>query len=172
MKQENTDPYVKIGTFGRPYSIHGWLKVHSVTQPPKAIIQYQPWYIQNQQNKWELLQIDNLRIHNNTLIVHIENIDEPEMTKDYVNKDISIPYSHLPKLPKGQFYWADMIGMTVLNKDNVNLGIVDHLLETPANDVLVVLGKKRHLIPFLRNHTIQKIDMDSKIIHVDWDADF
>jgi 16S rRNA processing protein RimM len=78
----------------------------------------------------------------------------------------------LPEIDKDEYYWADLVGLQVFNSDGSDLGIIDHILETGANDVLVVKGDRERLIPFLQQQTVLEIDCDKGIMTVDWDADF
>jgi 16S rRNA processing protein RimM len=85
----------------------------------------------------------------------------------------------LPELPKDEFYWRDLIGMTVVNTDGYNMGVVDQLMATASNDVMVVkansndaFGRSERLIPFIQSQYIQKVDMENKSIVVDWPSDF
>jgi len=85
--------------------------------------------------------------------------------------DLYIEKSQLPKLPKGKHYWEDLIGLEVINQNNVVLGKVLNLVDTGANNVLVVNGKKEHWVPYIEPFLIS-VDIDKQQILVDWDEDF
>ena len=72
----------------------------------------------------------------------------------------------------GEFFWVDLQGMEVRTQSGVSLGFVDHLFETGANDVMVVVGAARHLIPFLYGSVVRAVDGDQRVITVDWDPEF
>ena len=87
--------------------------------------------------------------------------------------------AHLPELPQGEFYWRDLIGMSVVTDKGYSLGIVDDLMETGSNDVLVVkanskdaFGQAERLIPFLTDSVIKEVKYDAREITVDWDPGF
>lgn len=86
--------------------------------------------------------------------------------------DIFITPEQLPKIAKGEYYWSDLIGLNVETNLGVPLGKVESLLETGANDVIVVKGERERAIPFLQGQTIITIDLDAGRIIVDWDPDF
>jgi 16S rRNA processing protein RimM len=86
--------------------------------------------------------------------------------------DISIRRQQLPEVESGDVYWTDLIGLKVVNLQGENLGVVDHLLETGANDVLVVKGERERLIPFVRDTVVIEIDQGGERILVDWDKDY
>lgn len=78
----------------------------------------------------------------------------------------------LPALSAGEYYWTDLQGLRVLTVDGVELGTVDHLFATGANDVLVVKGERQRLIPFVKNQVVREIELEQGLVRVDWDADF
>ncbi|MGZ5014598.1 MAG: ribosome maturation factor RimM, partial [Methylobacter sp.] len=78
----------------------------------------------------------------------------------------------LPKTAKGEYYWSQLIGLNVETIDGVQLGVVDSLLETGANDVIIVQGERERVIPFLQGQTIISVDLDAGSIVVDWDPEF
>ena len=86
--------------------------------------------------------------------------------------DIFISPEQLPKTAKDEYYWSDLIGLTVETIDGVQFGMVDSLLETGANDVLIVQGERERVIPFLQGQTIISVDLDAGKIIVDWDPEF
>jgi 16S rRNA processing protein RimM len=87
--------------------------------------------------------------------------------------EIFISKQQLPKTGADEYYWNDLIGLNVETASGVKLGAVDHLLETGANDVLVVMdGETERLIPFLQQQTVLSIDLAARLIIVDWDPDF
>ncbi|MFT5426928.1 MAG: 16S rRNA processing protein RimM, partial [Gammaproteobacteria bacterium] len=79
----------------------------------------------------------------------------------------------LPATKEGEFYWHHLINMQVVNEQNEILGVVTELLETGANDVLVVEAEKqRYLIPYVQDVYIKDIDIEQGIMQVDWQSDF
>jgi 16S rRNA processing protein RimM len=85
----------------------------------------------------------------------------------------------MPELPEGEFYWRDLIGMSVVTTNGYDLGQVSDIMETGANDVLVVkanrndgFGKKERLIPYVEDQVIHSVSEKDKQICVDWDPGF
>ena len=77
----------------------------------------------------------------------------------------------MPPLTDGHYYWRDLVGLSVLNQDGLALGRVSGLLETGANDVLVVEGERQRLIPFVPERYVLRVDLTGGQIVVDWHAD-
>jgi 16S rRNA processing protein RimM len=78
----------------------------------------------------------------------------------------------LPEPRADEVYWTDLIGLAVVNVHGEALGTVDRLLETGANDVLVLRGDRERLVPFVRGAVVKDIDQEAGRITVDWDRDY
>lgn len=134
-------------------------------------MQYQPWHFYIN-HEWTILPVLSTRLLGHQPIIQLEGCHTPEDARRYTGIKISVLRDQLPPLPKGEYYWSQLIGLTVISTGHVVLGVVDHLFETGANDVLVVMGEKERLIPYLPGHVIQNIDLDASQIIVDWDPEF
>lgn len=86
--------------------------------------------------------------------------------------EIGIRPEQMPATGPGEYYWRDLEGLEVVNLQGERLGRVDHLLETGANDVLVVVGERERLIPFVSAQVVTEVDLETGLIRVDWDKDF
>ncbi len=159
-----------VGKVGKAYGIQGWVKLHSYTHPPENILDYQPWLIY-QKKAWRPIDVQASKIQATGLLVKFAELSTPEAAKIFANCEIAVSRTQLPVLD-GEYYWHDLEGLTVINTAGQTLGKVDHLLSTGANDVLVIKGDKEHLIPFLLDHFIIKVDLTIKQITVDWDPEF
>jgi 16S rRNA processing protein RimM len=163
--------FIVVGKIGSPFGIKGWVKVFSYTDPEDNILRYKPWFIQ-QEGQWNSVSVNEGRIHGKVLVAHIESVDDRNSAEFLKGCDIAIRREQLPPAPSGEYYWIDLIGLRVINQQGIDLGVVDHMLETGANDVLVIKGDKERLIPFVMNEFIKSVDLDKQTIHVDWDVDF
>lgn len=146
--------------------------MYSFTQPRENILQYSPWFLRKNDRTHEIKLVKGQR-HGNAVVAELEGVSDRDVAMALVGADILIARKQLPKPNAGEYYWADLVGLSVVTENAVHLGIVDHLLETGANDVLVVVdGEKERLIPFLQQHTILNIDLERGLMTVDWDPDF
>ena len=169
---------VTLGKVGAVYGIKGWLKIHSFTDEPEAILDYFPWSLKLG-NKFQSVEITDWRKHNNGLVVKVAGIDDRDIAQALVGSEILVSESVLPDLPEGEFYWRDLIGMTVVTPQCYDLGTVSDIMETGANDVLVVkanlkdgFGKKERLIPYLFEQVVESVSIENKQICVDWEPGF
>jgi len=160
------------GQISGVFGVKGWVKVFSYTQPRENILSYSPWFIRKNEKLQEVKLIKGQR-HGHAVVAALEGIEDRDAAMAWVGAEILISRQQLPKPPAGEYYWADLVGLTVKNTEGVFLGAVDHLLETGANDVLVVLdGERERLIPFLQQHTVIDVDLEQRLMIVDWDPDF
>jgi 16S rRNA processing protein RimM len=176
MSQENTT--IIAGKLGAPYGIKGWLKVHSFTDDPAGIFDFSPWLI-GQQGNWQTVEVVDWRRHNKGFIAKLASVEDRDQANVLTNAEIAVFEEQLPDLPDGEFYWRDLIGLSVVTNKGYDLGKVDDMLETGSNDVLVVkanpndgFGKGERLIPYLTESVVLKVDLDAKEVTVDWDPSF
>lgn len=168
MNKSNTD-YITVGKIGSSYGVRGWLKIQSFTEPGASILDYAPWYISNKRDQWEILNIEDARLQNNDVLAKLVGINTPEKAKLLTGKEIAITREQLPTLKENEYYWSDLIGLTVINKQGEVYGTVSYIMPTGSNDVLIVKGDKEHAIPYLIGDVILKVDLANKEIHVDWE---
>lgn len=167
----NVDEWVIIGRFGRAHGIKGFITINSFTDPRDNILRYTDWHgFINQQ--WRPLPLSQLEMNNKFILAKVEGYNEREELASLTNIDIAIRRSQLPELKPDEYYWHQLIGMQVINTGDVNLGKVVEIMPTGSNDVLVVEGEQRHLIPYLPDIVIKQIDGKQKLILIDWDEDF
>ncbi|MFT3930259.1 MAG: ribosome maturation factor RimM [Spongiibacteraceae bacterium] len=172
---------VVIGRFSGTFGVKGWLKVYSYTDPLDNFLDYHYCQIQRH-GAWQAAQIAEGKRHGKGLIVKLKGIDDPEQAATYVGCDVAVASTQLPLLPENEYYWRQLEGLQVIvdhpQRGRLVLGRVDHLLETGANDVLVVKGdehsidRKERLIPYLPEQVVLEIDLAAQIMRVDWDPDF
>lgn len=167
----NSD-YLNAGEISGVFGVKGLVKVFSFTEPRENIVRYSPWLLQKNDQSWEVKVLSGQR-HGNVVVAELENIGDRDAALALMGAKILIRKQQLPKPKPGEYYWADLIGLAVKTESGVMLGRVDHLLETGANDVLVVSdGEHERLIPFLQQQTVLQIDLDAGLMIVDWDPDF
>lgn len=163
--------YIVVGRFGKAHGIKGAVTVQSFTEPTANILQYHPWFIKTKKG-WEEIKIDSAEQRGKLIIAWVDQVVDRDQASALTNQEIAVLESVLPKLPEGEYYWQQLIGLNVTNLNQVQLGKVTEMLATGANDVMVVEGGRKHLIPFLMDRYIQSIDLDTGEIIVDWDESF
>ncbi len=168
MKKADSE-FVIVGKLGSTYGIQGWLKVFSYTAEIKDILQYHSWYLESEQG-WQAIDVTAGREHGKVIVVKLTGYDTPEEARLLTGKHIAIKRTQLPVLTKNEYYWADLKGLTVINQHGETLGQIAYLIETGSNDVMVIKANdKEYGIPYLPGKVVTRIDLDKKIMQVDWE---
>ena len=163
---------IVIGKIVGVYGIKGWFKILSFTRPKENILKYDPWLVK-QNNEWLEMQFQEGKAQGKGLIASFAGIVDRDEAMALVGSEIAIRRDQLPTPKEGEFYWHDLINMQVINQQNEVLGVVKELLETGANDVLVVeADKQRYLIPYVQDVYIKDVDTEQGVIQVDWQSDY
>ncbi|PCJ14572.1 MAG: ribosome maturation factor RimM [Gammaproteobacteria bacterium] len=168
---------VMVGAVGKVFGLKGWVKIHSHTQPDTNLFQYRPWWL-HRNGQWQQHKVVSHKSHGKGFIAQLDGYDDPDKAQTLVGYEIHVARTLLPALSEGEFYWADLEGLTVVTQNGVDLGKVHQLLETGANDVLDVrhsassVDQEDRLIPYLEEQVIKKVDLDLQTIVVDWDPEF
>lgn len=161
-----------LGRVSGIFGVKGWVRVHSYTEPRERILDYKSWILLADGERMPVELLDGHR-HGKAIVALLPDSTAPEHAGRYVGAEIAVERERLPAPTDESILWVDLEGMRVSTTDGNDLGVVDHLLETGANDVLVVKGRERErLIPWLRDSVIKRIDLAEGRLVVDWDPDF
>lgn len=168
---------IRLGRIASPYGIKGWVKLVSFTQPRENIFSYQHFFAERDGVKYEL-ELDAGKPQGKGLVAHFVGFDTPEAVRELTGLELRVGSEALPALENDDYYWHQLIGLLVVNKADVVLGRVESLLETGANDVLVVAPDKdsiddnQRLIPWLPQQVVVQVDIAAGRITVDWEPDY
>ncbi|MDX1519070.1 MAG: ribosome maturation factor RimM [Gammaproteobacteria bacterium] len=149
------------------YGVKGWLKVHSYTRPAENLLNYSPWWLSTPEGCVRKHVLDS-GIRGKVLIALLEELNDREQASKLVHTDILIAKADLPELPPGEHYWHEIVGLKVIDTNGRLLGIIQQVMETGGNDVLVVEGEDRYLIPWVRDEYVIDVDLESGFMRVDW----
>lgn len=168
--------YIVVGKISGLYGVRGWVRVFSHTQPRENILTYKTWYLQDG-SEWTPFELESGRLHSKGVVAKLVGYDDRDQAIKLQQKTIAIKREQLADLDDGEYYWHQLVGLKVSNLEAIEFGIVDSLLETGANDVMVVKEpgqgeEQERLIPFIQGEVIKEIDLESGTMLVDWDADF
>jgi 16S rRNA processing protein RimM len=160
---------VELGRIVGVFGVRGWVKVYSDTRPREAILGYNPWLVQTAAG-WREYRLVEGRAQGPGVVAQLEGCADRTQAQALVGARIAVWQEQLPPTRPGEYYWADLEGLRVVNLRGEELGVVSHLLETGANDVMVVQGERARLIPFTR-YAVRDVDLVGRVIRVDWDAE-
>lgn len=171
MTIEHTPELVVVGKISGVYGVHGWVKVFSYTEPLENILGYAPWYLQTK-GEWNQVAVLEGKRHGKGLIVQLDASPDRDIARSLVKSDITVERSQLKETQDDEYYWLDLIGLEVVTTSGQALGKIESLMETGANDVLVVKGERERLIPYVPDEVVIEVDLKQRIMRVDWDPDF
>jgi 16S rRNA processing protein RimM len=176
-----TSHLISIATIVGVYGIKGWVKIRINVEDPASLTSLSPQQLTDSRGKRvRSVDITTVRSQSKGFIAKLAGVDDRNAAELLRGHSIQIPESSLPSLNEGEFYWRDLIGCRVelsVENENLSLGCVDHLIETGANDVLVVrpteesVDDRERLIPWLEDDVIVAVDIESQRISVRWHPD-
>lgn len=159
-----------MGRVVAPYGVQGWIKVQPFTQERKGLLGYAQWQV-GHEGAWRSWPVVEARVHGAAVVAKLAGIDDREQAAAFQGQRIAVARSEFPPAASKEYYWADLVGLQVVNAEGIVLGKVVQLFETGANDVLVVEGDRERLIPFVEG-VIRSVDLPGKLVTVDWGVDY
>ncbi|WP_369602818.1 ribosome maturation factor RimM [Hahella sp. SMD15-11] len=167
-----------VGRLGAAWGVKGWLKVHSFTDPAENIFEYPGWIGVRDGSEDQPLKVLDWHPQGKGWVVRLEGVGDRTAAERMTGLDIQVDASVLPELPEGEYYWFELIGLRVVDLNGRDLGRVERLMETGANDVLVVRSDttrswgRECLIPWVPGQFVREVNREAGTITVDWDPDY
>ncbi len=172
--------YVELGKIVGVWGVKGWIKLHSYTRDRADISQYKTWLLTRHKkgpahdSERTEIKVLHCREQAKGIVAQLDGVDDRDKAALMSGLGIWVKQSDLPDLPEGEFYWQQLIGLTVSNGDT-EIGQVKSILETGANDVLVCkpleLGSPEVLIPYT-DEVVLSVDTQAGTMTVDWDPNY
>lgn len=168
--------YVELGKVVGVWGVKGWIKLHSYTRHRADIANYKTWYLQapRQNGDPQAIEIHQCREQGQGIVAQLDGVTDRDQAMGLNGYKIFVRQSDLPELPAGEFYWHQLIGLTVSNSAG-EIGSISSILETGANDVLVCKssqsGQPDVLIPYI-DQVVLSVDLDAGTMLVDWDPSY
>lgn len=163
-----------MGRVTGPFGVMGWVKVHPYTETSGSLTRYPKWWMGRDEPDSEHA-VTEAKVHGTDIVAKLDGIDDRDAAGALKGMLVAVPRAELPRTKKDEYYWTDLIGLSVRNTEGVEFGTVKELLATGANDVLVVQGdqedQRERLVPFIRQ-VILDVDLKGKAIKIDWGADY
>lgn len=183
--------WVAVGRISSAHGIKGWLKIQSYTEPAENILGFGQWRIDGPAG-FRSVVLDKGRRQGKGFVVHIEGVDDRDAAEALRGVEIEVPESAFPVLDSDEYYWRDLQGLEAWCRDRepggaqdagqepgpaVLIGVVDHLIETGANDVLVVrpsrgsIDERERLVPYLPGDVVTEVDLEAGRLELSWYLD-
>jgi 16S rRNA processing protein RimM len=173
---------IEVGRITDAWGIKGWFKVLPYSADPEALFSSKCWYLMPTEKGAKAfsgvvtMAVSEAKIHSGTVVATARDVLDRNAAEALRGSRIFVSRSNFPVAEKDEYYWVDLIGLNVINREGVLLGIVKELLSTGAQTVLVMDyeqdGKtQERMIPFVSVY-IDDVDLTARRILVDWQADF
>ena len=160
-----------------PYGVQGWVRIRSYSGEPDALLRYEKWWLRPAgSDSWrEVARVDG-RVHSGSVLALLDGIDTREQALALRGAEVGVPREAMPAPPPGEIYWADLVGLTVVNREGVALGQVVAIQEYGGHPVMRVAPaaeerRTERLIPYVTAH-VDAIDLPARRIEVDWQPDY
>ena len=179
------DDAVEVGRIVEAWGLKGWVRVQPYATPASALLAARRWFLRPSDKfpapsmaagNWPaMLDIAEVREHGDGLVASSRQIADRTAAEGLRNARIFVARTLFPKAGVDEFYWSDLIGLAVANRDGARLGTVAGLIDTGPQSVLRVAGddpgSEERLIPFVAAY-VDSVDLAARTIVVDWGLDF
>lgn len=181
------DDAVEVGRIAGAWGVKGWIKVLPFASDPQALFSSKRWFLKPPEELRlprpgvpscpELLKVAESREHGDGVVARIHDVADRSSAEALRGARIFIGRSSFPTAGSDEFYWVDLIGLSVINREEQTLGTVVGLIDTGAHSVLRVLpegGKgeaDERLIPFVAQY-VDDVSLEARRIRVDWGLDY
>ena len=185
------DDAVEVGRVLDAWGVKGWLKILPHSSEPEALFAAKSWFLQAPDLKFRpgfsaftgtvTIAVDEAKTHSDSVVAKIDGFGDRDDAESLRGCRIFLPRSAFPKALKDEYYWVDLIGLNVVNREGISLGCVRDLMATGPNSVLCVEyqaaqedgGNKpeERMIPFVSAY-VDSVDIAGKLITVDWQPDY
>lgn len=164
---------VVLGRLADPYGIRGWIRLHPFGDDPLDWAGMPAWWIGKEGGPWREVKLQGLKFHGDGLVALLDGVPDRTAAEALKGVLVGAPREALPATGDDEFYWADLVGMEVVNTDGETLGKVAGLIETGANDVLQVVAEDRteRLLPFV-DAVVKSVEKEAGLIRVEWGLDW
>ena len=179
---------IEVGRIGEAWGIKGWFKIIAYSASPEALFSCKSWILLPPEPRAgvvrketlfktpQLFKIRTAKEHSDGVVAQADGVDDRTTAELLKNCRIFIARSSFPTAKKDEFYWVDLMGVEVINREGVVIGSVKDLISTGPNTVIVaereVEGKAiETLIPFVDAY-VDAVSLAERRITVDWQLDY
>lgn len=167
---------IVLGRIVAPFGVRGWLKIRPFGDDPEAWRAMPELWLARDDvatvENWKPYALESVKLHGDGLVAKLTDVSDRGSAEAIDGCFVGAPRAALPKTASNEYYWADLVGLSVVNLQGQSLGKVQSLIETGANEVLVLEdGERQRLVPFV-DHVIKAVDVPAGTIRADWESDW
>jgi 16S rRNA processing protein RimM len=169
---------IEVGRIADAWGIKGWFKVLPHSAQPEALFSSKRWFIQppgGTSGPFKLA-IREAKEHSNWVVAHSDDVPDRTAAEALRGARIFVPRSSFPTAAEDEYYWVDLIGLDVVNREGIALGSVRELLATGPQTTLVLTAEEdgkpiERMVPFVSVY-VDKVDLAGRLITVDWQPEY
>ena len=171
------DDAIEVGRIVDAWGLKGWIKVQPFAEDPQALFSTKRWHLRPAEGPIAvapppMLRITHAREHGGFIVAGAQEVADRAAAEVLKGARVFVARSSFPTAGSDEYYWVDLIGCGVVNREGIELGTVTDLLDTGAGSVLrLQQGETERLIPFVAAY-IDDVDLAGRRIRVDWGADY
>ena len=165
---DESSALIQLGFVGAPFGVRGWVKLRSHTSPPERLLEHGNLQI-GRDGAWHSYRIEQRGRSGGALTVKLVGVEDRDQAAALRGAQVCVPRVDLPQREDKDFYRADLIGCEVVNLSGIDLGVVQHFVETPAQALMVVRGEREYWVPAVPQH-LRRVDLKARRVVVDWDT--
>ncbi len=184
------DDAVELGRIQDAWGVKGWVRIHPHSADTSALLASSDWYLQPPEARFARgfsafsghvqVHVAEIKTHSDGIVARLDGVDDRSAAEGLKGVRISVPRSAFPPAADGEYYWVDLIGLAVVNREGVHLGVVRDLMPTGPNSVLVmeytetvdgVDTTAERMVPFVAAY-IDDVDLKARRITADWQTDY
>lgn len=184
------DDAVELGRIQDAWGVKGWVRIHPHSADTSALLASSDWYLQPPEARFARgfsafsghvqAHVAEIKTHSDGIVARLDGVDDRSAAEGLKGVRISVPRSAFPPAADGEYYWVDLIGLDVVNREGVHLGVVRDLMPTGPTSVLVmdytesvdgVDKTAERMVPFVAAY-IDDVDLKARRITADWGVDY
>jgi 16S rRNA processing protein RimM len=165
---------VDLGAVRGAWGVRGWARIAPYAADAQVLRAARTWWLVGGETP-QRLEVTACRRHSTGLVAKWDGCERPEDAEALKGRAVAVARSEFPASEPGEYYWVDLLGARVVNRQGDALGIVSGLRNNGAHDLLEVTSKgvdgAQRLVPMVAAY-VDEVDADGRLIRVDWRADW
>ena len=176
---------VEVARIVDAWGVKGWIKLQPLAADPQALLSARRWYLQPAEHATShvppVLHVTQSKLHGGAVVAAARELPDRDAARALRGARVYVARSSFPRVGDDEYYWVDLIGATVVNRQGEPLGCVSSLIDTGAHSVLCVRRpdagpevsdtQAERLIPFVAAY-VDSVDLAARRIQVDWSLEY
>ncbi len=181
---------IELGRFLDAWGVKGWVHIQPHSADTRALFESSDWFLLPPEARFGRgfsafsgpvrVRVADIKVHSDGIVARLEGVEDRSGAEALKGVRIHVPRSAFPVAAPGEYYWVDLIGLQVVNREGVSLGVVRDLMPTGPTSVLVmeypetvdgVEKTMERLVPFVAAY-IDDVDLAERRITADWQPDY